>query len=124
MRRMAAMAMVMAAGLAVSPAPAQEGHGRDTGRIPPRLLSIPPVDRFYPSDSLRRGEQGLTRLRCRLLVRGTLENCRVSQSSGFAALDAAAATLAGQTRYSPMIVDGAPRDADVMLPVRWVIPGK
>jgi periplasmic protein TonB len=91
------------------------------GVVAPRSVYMPPVDRFYPASSLRAEEQGTVRLRCTLGVTGELRDCALDQGSGFAALDSASFELARWARYSPRIVDRAPVESKVVLPVRWVI---
>lgn len=110
------------ASLVFAQAAAQPLAPADRDRVP-RLLSIPPVSEFYPREALATAQQGVTRLRCRLLVAGTLVDCFVQESSGFSALDGAALKLASHARYSPLIENDVARDTDVILPIRWVIPG-
>lgn len=101
-----------------SAAPAPQHRGDVTI---PRLIFLPNISAHYPVESLARGDQGTTRLRCTLRITGELSGCALARSSGFPELDAAAFRVAEQARYQPMLVDGKAVDAPVILPVRWQV---
>lgn len=88
---------------------------------PPRQLNMPPIARYYPPEAMRKGEQGVTVLKCLLDATGRLVDCGVQTSSGSAVLDAAAFRIAQDTRYTPQRVGGKPIAVTAQLPVRWVI---
>ena len=62
----------------------------------------------YPIESRRKREQGTVLLTLTLGLDGAVETVAVSQSSGFARLDAAARDAVKSWRWKPMIRDGQP----------------
>lgn len=62
----------------------------------------------YPIESRRKREQGTVLLTLTLGLDGAVETVAVSQSSGFARLDAAARDAVKGWRWKPMIRDGQP----------------
>jgi protein TonB len=97
-------------------APAQSGV-----ITPPRLIHVPPTANHYPERARRRGEQGLTELRCTLGVTGRLTDCAVRSSSGSAELDQASFRIAEEAICEPKRIDGQPVATPAVLPVRWVL---
>jgi protein TonB len=62
----------------------------------------------YPSESRRRGEEGVVRLALRVGIDGQVEAAEVAVSSGFPRLDAAAVEAARRWRFRPATQGGLP----------------
>lgn len=99
--------------------------------IPPVLLTEPTQDGGDQQVALERG-QLTTQLRLearegrvvlRILVRtdGTVARAEVARSSGQIALDQAAVLAVWSWRFDPATRDGAPIEAWVLIPVRFVV---
>lgn len=91
--------------------------------IQPRIIEGYIEHRDYPPAALRRGAQGVTRIRFIIRPEGTALDCQVVQSSGHSDLDRRACwVVTTRTRFSPAIdVDGQPTETYAILPVRWLI---
>lgn len=78
----------------------------------------------YPPDSLRQGEEGAVGFALDINRAGMVENCIISQSSGYPALDQAACDLIRRrARFRPaQDASGAPVIGHYANRVRWVIP--
>lgn len=78
----------------------------------------------YPIPSLRAGEQGRVALTMVVDEAGRVADCLIRESSGSAALDAAAcAALKGRGRFVPALdAQGCPTRSRVNRNVRWTIP--
>lgn len=78
----------------------------------------------YPASSLRAEEEGTVAIAWDINAAGRVENCRVTASSGFAALDrAACAALTRKARYSPALDQaGNPMRSSSSRRVTWRIP--
>jgi protein TonB len=74
--------------------------GADAGQ-----RNAPPA---YPSESRRRGEEGVVRLALRVSIDGRVEAAEVSTSSGFPRLDEAALEAARRWRFRPAMQAGQP----------------
>lgn len=89
--------------IAAPPAPPSIVQGGDLGAQ--MVAGKPPR---YPIESRRKREQGTVLLTLTLGLDGAVETVAVSQSSGFARLDAAARDAVKGWRWKPMIRDGQP----------------
>ena len=82
------------------------------------------VQKFYPSSSLRRGEEGEVHFRIMVNRNGRLDGCQVTQSSGYAALDTATCDLLLQgATATPLVSSDGWRIAgmrDGIVP--WTLP--
>lgn len=78
----------------------------------------------YPPSSLRNEEEGTSAITWTINTQGRVENCRVTQSSGSAALDqAACSALTRRGRYSPALDQaGNPISSTQSRRVVWKIP--
>lgn len=77
----------------------------------------------YPAESLRAGEEGDVRVRLKVGVKGRVEECSVTQSSGSKHLDAATCKIYSRLRYSPARnKEGEPVVAFVSQRHRWGLP--
>lgn len=84
---------------------------------PPRpLVAIHPD---YPRESKQRGEQGRVLVEVRINERGLVDAVRVVESSGFAALDAAAVKAVGAAKFRPARAGGRPVADTRRLPVEF-----
>ncbi|MDR7155648.1 protein TonB [Sphingobium xenophagum] len=89
--------------VAAPPAPPSIVQGGDLG-----AQMVAGKSPRYPIESRRRREQGTVLLTLTLGLDGAVETVAVSQSSGFARLDAAARDAVKNWRWKPMIRDGQP----------------
>lgn len=91
--------------------------------VQPRIIDGYIEHRDYPPAALRRGAQGLTRIRFIIRPEGTAFDCQVVQSSGHSDLDQRACwVVTTRTRFSPAVdADGHPTETHAMLPVHWLI---
>ncbi len=62
----------------------------------------------YPADARRRGEEGVVRLALQIAPDGTVTAAEIADSSGFPALDRAAAEAARRWRFRPATRAGRP----------------
>ena len=78
----------------------------------------------YPPSSLRAEEEGTTGIAWDINAQGRVENCRVTSSSGSAALDrAACAAITRRGRYQPALdQSGNPIRSSSSRRVTWKIP--
>lgn len=78
----------------------------------------------YPEQSLRNGEEGLSRIGWQIDIDGRVRKCGVIESSGFARLDHAACdAIKRRARYRPALdADGHPIAITKSRGVRWVMP--
>jgi protein TonB len=84
----------------------------------PRKLATNPAPR-YPQAAIAAGEQGVVLLLVRVSSAGTVESLRVSQSSGFSRLDAAALETVRGWRFEPARRNGAAVPYEVEVPIRF-----
>ena len=73
----------------------------------------------YPEASRRRGEQGVVRLELRVDPNGRVVDVRVSETSGFNALDAAAVEAVRDWRFRPAQRAGVPVAASITTAVHF-----
>ncbi len=78
----------------------------------------------YPADALRRGEQGVVRLRVWVAADGSVERVEIERGSGSSSLDRAARDAVRQWRFRPPLVDGAPRAAVGSVPIVFRLPAQ
>jgi protein TonB len=62
----------------------------------------------YPPQAQQHGEQGDVLLSIHVLANGTADSVSVTQSSGYAVLDQAAATAVWKWRFQPSTLSGQP----------------
>jgi protein TonB len=80
----------------------------------------------YPPSSLRAEEEGTTAIAWDINTQGRVENCRVTASSGSAALDRAACqAITRRGRYSPALDQGGnPMRSSSSRRVTWKMPAQ
>ncbi|KQM18542.1 energy transducer TonB [Sphingomonas sp. Leaf24] len=78
----------------------------------------------YPASALNSGDEGVTAIAWDINTQGRVENCRVTASSGSAALDrATCATLQRRARFTPALdQSGNPIRSTGSRRVRWTMP--
>ncbi len=78
----------------------------------------------YPPSALNSGDEGVTAIAWDINTQGRVENCRVTSSSGSAALDrAACSAITRRGRYSPALdQSGNPIRSSSSRRVRWQLP--
>lgn len=91
----------------------------------PRLVSVveyvrEPAPR-YPSQSRRLREQGVVVLRVVIDERGRACDIAIESSSGYARLDRAAQEAVASAAFRPYVEDGAPRRAQVLIPIEFFL---
>lgn len=78
-------------------------------RVEPKNLYKPPdPDMFYPMASQAMQERGITLMMICLTSEAKIDSVEIMRSSGYKRLDAAALTVARQTRWSYATKDGKP----------------
>ena len=84
---------------------------------PPRpLVAIRPT---YPQESKKRGEQGRVLVEVRINARGRVDAATVVESSGFAALDAAALKAVRAAKFRPARSGGRPIADTRRMPIEF-----
>lgn len=88
-----------------------------------KLVSGTITNADYPPSALRRGAEGVTRVRLTITSEGNATNCSVVQSSGHRDLDRIVCPLAtGRMRFNPALDrEGKPRQMNGIMPVRWML---
>lgn len=76
----------------------------------------------YPSESLNKGEQGVTQVSFNILTDGTVDAVKVLTSSGSEKLDNAAVSCVSNWHYRPAIKDGQLVETVKSAKVQWVLP--
>ena len=76
-------------------------------------------DEFYPEDSRRAEEQGITKLGFKILTDGTVDAVTVVGTSGSPKLDEAAKRCVTNWHYRPALKDGEIVEADWKAKVTW-----
>jgi protein TonB len=105
-----------AASAAGAPAPhAPAPRGLVTARPRYKRNPEPP----YPLDARRRRQQGTVLLSVHVSAAGAPQAVAVARSSGFRALDAAAASAVARWEFEPGRRDGEAVDSDVEVPIRF-----
>ncbi|WP_024890597.1 energy transducer TonB [Luteimonas huabeiensis] len=115
------------------PAVADPGAAEDGGALPgtvppaagatraPVAVRTPAPD--YPRTAMRRGEAGEVIVAVRVDREGRPREVRVDRSSGYPALDRAAAGAVRRWRFEPALEGGRPVEAEVRVPVEFVGDG-
>ncbi|MES2018731.1 MAG: energy transducer TonB [Pseudomonadota bacterium] len=75
----------------------------------------------YPKQSLRAEQQGRVDLEFLIDIDGTVADSRVTKSSGFPALDAAAKEGLGKCRFKPATTEGKPARAWQSVSYIWTL---
>lgn len=114
--------VVSAAASALSPSPSPTLPGAVTARIIPsaalHYLMAPVVD--YPRQSRRQRETGLVIVRAFIdSAGGAPRTVQISQSSGFARLDAAAMAAVQRARFTSSTNNGQPVEGWALIPIRF-----
>lgn len=81
-------------------------------------------DQDYPSEAIRREEQGTTRFRLAVGADGRVQECRITASSGSAALDGATCRLMkSRARFTPAHDSSGNAVADIVTnAITWRLP--
>ena len=82
-----------------------------------------PLDRTYPTTSMRLGESGTVVLRVLVDAQGRAAEVHLARSSGFSRLDQAAAKAMRDARFKPHSEGGVPRPFWVNTPVTYNLDG-
>lgn len=82
---------------------------------------IRPTDEFYPSASIRAGEEGVAMTEIYIAADGRVTDARIKTSSGFDRLDEATLKYVKTWRMKPATRGGVPEGSWVTVPVRWKI---
>jgi len=77
----------------------------------------------YPALAIRRGYQGTTLLRVRVLEDGRVEVVEVKESSGYRILDEAATKAVRPWRFTPGLMAGKPVASWVLVPIAFKLTG-
>jgi periplasmic protein TonB len=98
--------------------------GQETGKVPAFVESRPPAygqrqDPEYPEFARRRGYQGTTLLRVRVLEDGRVAAVQIKESSGYQLLDGTATKAVWTWRFAPALADGRPVASWVLVPVTF-----
>jgi len=73
--------------------------------------------------AIRRGYQGTTLLRVRILEDGRVEVVEIKESSGYRILDEAAMKAVRPWRFTPALMAGKPVASWVLLPIAFKLTG-
>ncbi|WP_394000644.1 energy transducer TonB [Luteimonas sp. WGS1318] len=84
----------------------------------PSKSSHPPS---YPREAVRAGATGTVIVRVDVDAKGSLQNVSVVESSGHAALDAAAEEAARRWTYTPAMHEGSPAPGHVRIPIDFML---
>jgi protein TonB len=76
---------------------------------------------FYPSASIRAGEEGVATVELYIAADGRVTDARLKTSSGFERLDEATLKYVKTWRMKPATRGGVPEGSWVVVPVRWKI---
>ncbi len=98
-----------------------EGAVKIKDAIPPPKLTQK-VDPVYPEAARKAGIEGIVILEARIDVKGRVKNVRVLRS--VPALDQAAIDALRQWVYTPLLIDGQPKEAVFTVTVRFNLNGK
>ena len=77
----------------------------------------------YPALAIRRGYQGTTLLRVRILEDGRVEVVEIKESSGYRILDEAAMKAVKPWRFTPALMAGKPVASWVLVPIAFKLTG-
>lgn len=89
----------------------------DEPGAPLTRLRIPPR---YPETALKSGVQGTVRILARIARDGSVARARVTKS--IPALDRAALDAVEAWQFVPVTADGKPVEADIAIPIRFLLP--
>jgi len=81
-------------------------------------------DEFYPSASIRAGEEGVATVEIYIAADGRVTDARIKTSSGFDRLDEATLKYVKTWRMKPATRGGVPEGSWVTVPVRWKLTNK
>ncbi|MGE0114012.1 MAG: energy transducer TonB [Steroidobacteraceae bacterium] len=104
------------------PAPVAEVPVTKAGFDPKRPIRS--NEDYYPSASIRAGEEGVTTVDIYVAADGKVTDARVKTSSGFERLDEATLKYVKTWRMKPATRGGVPEGSWVTVPVRWKIVGR
>jgi len=98
--------------------------GLQTASLPGFVESRPPAyghrqDPEYPEFARRRGYQGTTLLRVRVLDDGRVAAVQIKESSGYQVLDGTATKAVWTWRFTPALADGRPVASWVLVPITF-----
>ena len=112
------MLLTALASLALAAQPAPRGQ-----RVGNLAQYVGPDD--YPSEALRRGQQGTVRFVVTVGANGRVTECTITRSSGFEQLDEGTCRLARRRlRFNPGRVAGRAVDMpSVPFAITWTLPG-
>lgn len=83
----------------------------------------PNVDDYYPEQSRRLEEEGVTKVNLCVDAKGKVKSTAVEESSGSSRLDEAAVKVSRLFRFNPPTEDGKPLDEGcAVLPIRFKLP--
>jgi protein TonB len=104
--------------------PSRAGSGQQTAALPAFVESRPPAygqrqDPEYPEFARRRGYQGTTLLRVRVLQDGRVAAVQIKESSGYQVLDGTATKAVWTWRFAPALADGRPVASWVLVPITF-----
>jgi len=100
------------------PPPAPVPQAPVESSIPRPLASPPPR---YPSDALRRGQQGTVLLRVHVDARGNPGDIDIVSGSGSRSLDRAAIEAVARWRFAPATRNGRPVAGSVQVPIAFTL---
>lgn len=100
------------------------GPAQETGKVTSFVESRPPAygqrqDPGYPEVARRRGYQGTTLLRVRVLEDGRVAAVEIKESSGYQILDGTATEAVWIWRFAPALADGRPVASWVLVPITF-----
>jgi len=79
-------------------------------------------DEYYPAESVKKGEDGNTKVGFKILTDGTVDAVKILTSSGSQKLDDATIKCVATWHYRPAIKDGSLAEVDSSAVVKWVLP--
>jgi protein TonB len=85
----------------------------------PRPLRPIDAEVVYPLGARLRGEEGAVRLLVIIDVEGSIDDLKISQSSGFTALDRAAERAVRRTRFAPATRHSQPVAGELTITIRF-----
>jgi periplasmic protein TonB len=103
-----------------APAKARGAGGDGLSSGAPATLSGNKPPR-YPAEARRRGYEGTVLLNIQVLAGGAVGEVTIARSSGYDMLDDAAVEAVKQWRFAPAKVGGQAVEANVTLPVQFVL---
>lgn len=98
-----------------------QGSRGSSGTTQLQVLFRPSPADFYPPVSVRMGEQGRVRIRVCYNTSGRVVSSDIDSTSGSPHLDGAAVKMGGHYRFSPAMMDGAPLEGCVAIPITFAL---